>query len=90
MLILLAKFHARDSGIQKLTGEDSAGLLGVEVVVGAEDQWDGAELQVESGPAERYPKREEEDDWFGKEHVLGTVSEGIEMCMGVRNIRNGR
>jgi hypothetical protein len=51
------------------TGENGAGLLDVEPVVRPKDERDGAELQVEDGPAEGDPEGEEEDDGFGDEHV---------------------
>lgn len=35
-----------------LTGEHSTGLLNIKAIVRAEYQWDGAELKVQSGPAE--------------------------------------
>lgn len=75
-----------------LTCEYGACLLDVEAVVCAEDEWDGAELQVEGCPAEGYPEREEEDDWFCDEHVfdqwLVKASRGYSRWQG--DIRNGR
>jgi hypothetical protein len=51
------------------TCEYSARLLNVKVVVRAEDERDGAELEVEGRPAEGHPKGEEKYDRLGDEHI---------------------
>lgn len=51
------------------TGEGRANLLDVEGVVLLEDEWHGAELEVQNSPAEGDPEGEEEDDRLGNEHI---------------------
>ena len=60
-----------EGGADAHGGEDGAGLLQREGVVGAEDQRDGAEGQVQHRPAEGDPEGEEEDDGLGGEEVEG-------------------
>ena len=51
------------------TCEYSAHLLNVEVVISAEDEWDGAELEVKGSPTEGHPEGEEKDNGLGDEHI---------------------
>lgn len=68
-----------DDGGNGYGAEYCTGLGGVETIVGRVDKRDGGESQVENGPGEGDPQREEEDDRLEEKGVVSMGNMMVQM-----------